>query len=127
MASGDNAGLVATLRFDVDRMAELAPLGYTLATDVAEWLVRRGVPFRVAHEAAGAAVRAAEARGVGLEDLEDAELAGIHPGEIDGKDAGALAAAFSSSDRGRSSASGPDAWRRAPRNPSPRTSRSANL
>ena len=73
------AGLVGTLRFDVDRMAELAPLGYTLATDIAEWLVRRGVPFRVAHEAAGAAVRAAEARGVGLEDLEDAELAGIHP------------------------------------------------
>ena len=73
------AGLVGTLRFDVDRMAELAPLGYTLATDVAEWLVRRGVPFRVAHEAAGAAVRAAEARGVGLEDLEDAELAAIHP------------------------------------------------
>jgi argininosuccinate lyase len=73
------AGLVGTLRFDVDRMAELAPLGYTLATDIAEWLVRRGVPFRVAHEAAGAAVRAAEARGVGLEDLEDAELAAIHP------------------------------------------------
>ncbi|MCW2689038.1 MAG: argininosuccinate lyase [Mycobacterium sp.] len=73
------AGLVRTLRFDVDRMAELAPLGYTLATDIAEWLVRRGVPFRVAHEAAGAAVRAAEARGVGLEELEDAELAGIHP------------------------------------------------
>jgi argininosuccinate lyase len=73
------AGLAGTLRFDVDRMAELAPLGYTLATDVAEWLVRRGVPFRVAHEAAGAAVRAAEARGVGLEGLEDAELTDIHP------------------------------------------------
>jgi argininosuccinate lyase len=41
--------------------------------------VRRGVPFRTAHEAAGAAVRAAEARGVGLEDLADAELADIHP------------------------------------------------
>jgi argininosuccinate lyase len=41
--------------------------------------VRRGVPFRIAHEAAGAAVRAAEARGVGLEELEDAELADIHP------------------------------------------------
>jgi argininosuccinate lyase len=74
------AGLVATLRFDTDRMAELAPLGYTLATDVAEWLVRQGVPFRVAHEAAGAAVKAAEARGVGLEELADDELAGIHPG-----------------------------------------------
>ncbi|CAA0123709.1 Argininosuccinate lyase [Mycolicibacterium vanbaalenii] len=73
------AGLVATLRFDTDRMVELAPQGYTLATDVAEWLVRRGVPFRVAHEAAGAAVRAAETRGVGLEELDDAELAGIHP------------------------------------------------
>ena len=73
------AGLVATLRFDEGRMAELAPLGYTLATDVAEWLVRRGVPFRVAHEAAGAAVRAAEAQGVGLEDIGDAELAAIHP------------------------------------------------
>ncbi|MFN8073542.1 MAG: argininosuccinate lyase [Mycobacterium sp.] len=73
------AGLVATLRFDVDRMAQLAPAGYTLATDVAEWLVRKGVPFRVAHEAAGAAVRAAERRGVGLEGLTDAEMAGISP------------------------------------------------
>ncbi len=73
------AGLVATLRFDTARMAALAPAGYTLATDVAEWLVRRGVPFRVAHENAGAAVRAAEARGVGLEDLTDDELAQISP------------------------------------------------
>ena len=73
------AGLVASLRFHVERMAALAPAGYTLATDVAEWLVRRGVPFRVAHEAAGAAVRVAESRGVGLEDLTDRELAGIHP------------------------------------------------
>jgi argininosuccinate lyase len=72
------AGLVGTLRFDTDRMAELAPAGFTLATDIAEWLVRRGVAFREAHEAAGAAVRAAEARAVGLEELTDAELAGIH-------------------------------------------------
>ena len=71
------AGLVATLSFDVERMAALAPAGYTLATDVAEWLVRRGVPFRVAHETAGAAVRAAESRGVGLEDLTDDELAAV--------------------------------------------------
>jgi argininosuccinate lyase len=74
------AGLVATLTFDAVRMAELAPRGYTLATDIAEWMVRRGIPFRVAHEAAGAAVKVAEARGVGLEELSDDELAGIHPG-----------------------------------------------
>ena len=71
------AGLVATLDFDTERMAALAPAGYTLATDIAEWLVRRGVPFRSAHEAAGAAVRVAEARGVGLEELTDAELSAI--------------------------------------------------
>ncbi|MCV7194535.1 argininosuccinate lyase [Mycolicibacterium brumae] len=71
------AGLVATLTFDEDRMAALAPAGFTLATDIAEWMVRQGVPFRVAHEAAGAAVRVAEARGVGLEELTDEELAGI--------------------------------------------------
>jgi argininosuccinate lyase len=74
------AGLVGTLTFDAVRMAELAPRGYTLATDIAEWMVRQGIPFRVAHEAAGAAVKAAEARGIGLEELSDDELAGIHPG-----------------------------------------------
>ena len=37
-------GQVATLRFDTERMAELAPQGFSLATDVAEWLVRRGRP-----------------------------------------------------------------------------------
>jgi argininosuccinate lyase len=73
------AGMVATLKFDVERMASLAPAGFTLATDIAEWLVRQGVPFRVAHEAAGACVRAAEARGVGLEELTDAEFAAISP------------------------------------------------
>jgi argininosuccinate lyase len=72
------AGMVGTLKFDTDRMAELAPAGFTLATDIAEWLVKQGVPFRVAHEAAGECVRLAEARGVGLADLTDAELAGVH-------------------------------------------------
>ena len=79
------AGMIATLVFHTDRLAELAPAGFTLATDVAEWLVREGVPFRVAHEAAGGCVRAAEGRGVvegrtvGLADLTDAELAAVHP------------------------------------------------
>jgi argininosuccinate lyase len=72
-------GMIATMRFDTDRMAALAPAGFSLATDVAEWLVRRGVPFRVAHELAGAAVRAAEARGVELQDLTDDELDAISP------------------------------------------------
>ena len=48
------SGMVATLTFHPERLEELAPQGFSLATDVAEWLVRQGVPFRTAHELAGA-------------------------------------------------------------------------
>lgn len=71
------AGQISTLKFNTERMAELAPEGFALATDIAEWLVRQGVPFRVAHELAGEAVQVAEARGVELWDLTDEEYAGI--------------------------------------------------
>jgi argininosuccinate lyase len=70
-------GMVATLTFDTDRMAALAPQGFSLATDVAEWLVREGVPFRVAHEVAGACVRRCEELGVELDELTDEQLAAI--------------------------------------------------
>jgi len=70
-------GLVSTLTFHEDRMRELAPRGFTLATDLAEWMVRQGVPFREAHEASGACVRIAEERGVDLIDLSDEDLAGV--------------------------------------------------
>ena len=72
-------GLISTLRFDTARMAAAAPQGFALATDIAEWLVRQGVPFREAHELAGACVQQAESRGVELWDLSDAELLAISP------------------------------------------------
>jgi len=72
-------GMVATLRFDTARLAELAPQGFSLATDVADHLVRLGVPFRDAHEAAGAAVRRCEELGCELDELPDADLAAVHP------------------------------------------------
>ncbi|MCL2543060.1 MAG: argininosuccinate lyase [Nocardioidaceae bacterium] len=72
-------GQVATLVFNVERMAELAPQGFSLATDIAEWLVRQGVPFRIAHELAGACVRRCEERGVELDELSDEEFAEISP------------------------------------------------
>lgn len=71
------AGQIATLTFNTERMAELAPEGFALATDIAEWLVRQGVPFRIAHELAGEAVQVAESRGVELWDLTDEEYASI--------------------------------------------------
>ncbi|HET7357664.1 MAG TPA: argininosuccinate lyase [Nocardioidaceae bacterium] len=73
------AGMVATLRFDTDRMAELAPQGFSLATDVAEWLVRHGVPFREAHEITGACVRRCDELSVDLDELTDEQLAEISP------------------------------------------------
>ena len=70
-------GMVATLTFDTERMAALAPEGFSLATDVAEWLVRQRVPFREAHEVAGACVRRCEELGIGLAELTDAQLAEV--------------------------------------------------
>jgi argininosuccinate lyase len=72
-------GMMATLTVHTDRMAELAPAGFSLATDIAEWLVRQGVPFRVAHELAGECVKACEAEGIELEQLTDDQLAKISP------------------------------------------------
>ena len=72
-------GQVATLAFDTDRMGELAPQGFSLATDIAEWLVKQGVPFRIAHELAGACVRECEGLGIELDQLSDEQFAAISP------------------------------------------------
>ena len=70
-------GMVATMQFNTARMAELAPQGFALATDIAEWLVREGVPFRDAHEISGACVQACERRDIELWDLSDEDFAQI--------------------------------------------------
>ncbi|MEO7589405.1 MAG: argininosuccinate lyase [Arachnia sp.] len=73
------AGMVGTLTFDRDRMATVAPMGFSLATDVADHLVRNRVPFAVAHEVAGEAVRYCESRGITLQDLTVDDLGRISP------------------------------------------------
>ncbi len=70
-------GMVATLTFDTARMAALAPQGFSLATDVADWLVRQGVPFREAHEISGALVAHCERHGIELHEPSDDEFAAI--------------------------------------------------
>ncbi len=72
-------GMIATLTFHTERMAELAPAGFSLATDVAEWLVKRHVPFRDAHEITGSLVRYAEEHSLELDAVDDAALAAISP------------------------------------------------
>ena len=71
------AGMVETMVLNYERMAELAPQGFSLATDIAEWLVRGGVPFRDAHEISGRAVAFCEERSIELWDMNDDELRSI--------------------------------------------------
>ncbi|TFC00907.1 argininosuccinate lyase [Cryobacterium mannosilyticum] len=68
------SGMIATLTFHTDRMAELAPAGFSLATDVAEWLVKRHVSFRDAHEITGSLVKFAEQHDLDLHEVDDASL-----------------------------------------------------
>jgi argininosuccinate lyase len=71
---GVMAGLIATLTIDQARMRAAAAEGYTTATAVADALVRRGVPFRVAHHVVGSIVAQAEEAGVGLEAVPDSMI-----------------------------------------------------
>ena len=71
---GVMAGLIGTLQVDVDRMRAAAGEGYTTATAVADALVRRGLPFRVAHHVVGVLVAGAEQAGAGLDAVDDAAV-----------------------------------------------------
>ena len=72
------AGAVETATFHAERMEEALGGGEALATDAAEYLVDRGVPFREAHEAVGAAAKLAGALGKPLARLTAAEWKGVH-------------------------------------------------
>lgn len=73
------AGMIDTMRIDYQRLEELAPQGFSLATDLAEWLVAQGMPFRQAHEVSGQCVRRCEELGIELDQLSETDLAAIHP------------------------------------------------
>jgi len=73
------AGMVATLKINVAEMKGQSTDGFTLATEVADWLARNGVPFSEAHEITGALVRHCEEHGIGLSDLSPDALASVDP------------------------------------------------
>jgi len=73
------AGAVETATFHADRMEEALGSGEALATDAAEYLVERGVPFREAHEAVGKAAAFATAQGRPLGKLSAAQWKSFHP------------------------------------------------
>ncbi|MEQ8586341.1 MAG: argininosuccinate lyase [Thalassobaculaceae bacterium] len=73
-------GMIRDMEANPDSMRKAVVAGFPTATDLADWLVREaGLPFRDAHHITGQAVRAAEERGCGLEDLPIDVLTAIHP------------------------------------------------
>ena len=67
-------GMIATTEFDREKMALAAPAGFSLATEIADYLAKKSVPFAVAHEAAGKCVAMCESSGRELYQLTDAEF-----------------------------------------------------
>ena len=76
-------GMVATTDFDREKMAQAAPTGFSLATEIADYLVRKNVPFATAHESAGKCVALCEKSSRQLHELSDNEFKTIHP-SLDG-------------------------------------------
>lgn len=68
------AGMIDTMVVNVERLRADAPQGFTLATEVADWLSRRGVPFKEAHEITGQLVQVCEQFDLELHQLSDAQL-----------------------------------------------------
>lgn len=71
------AGMIATMKVDQERLRKQSFEGFTLATEVADWLSRQGIPFSEAHEITGALVRYCEEKAIGLEDLSSDDLSAV--------------------------------------------------
>lgn len=89
-------GMIETMKFDLDRLKEQSSTGFALATDIAEWLVKHGVPFRNAHTLSGLCVKRAEEIGGDLADLTDSDFATILQGFVDESHISALRKVLSS-------------------------------
>ncbi len=76
-------GMIATTDFDREKMALAAPTGFSLATEIADYLAKKNVPFAQAHEAAGKCVAMCEATGRQLHQLTDEDFLSVHP-SLDG-------------------------------------------
>jgi len=101
-------GMVATMTVHAGRLAVAAPVGYSLATEVADWLVRKGVPFREAHEITGRLVALCAARGCELHEVTEADLASVTP-ELDGGVREVLSVESALAARKTPGSTGPDA------------------
>jgi len=73
------SGMVETANFKQANISKSASAGYSLATEIADFLSKTGVPFSIAHEVAGACVKFCEKNGIELEQMSDQQLQEMHP------------------------------------------------
>ena len=72
-------GMIETAQFDSTAISKGAAEGFSLATEIADFLAKKQIPFATAHEVAGECVKFCEKNGIGLDQLSDAQLLAIHP------------------------------------------------
>jgi argininosuccinate lyase len=72
-------GMISTMTVHVERLAKAAPVGFSLATEVADWLVRKGIPFREAHEITGQLVALCTVRECELDEVSEEDLLTVSP------------------------------------------------
>jgi len=72
-------GMIETAKFDSATISKGAADGFSLATEIADFLAKKQIPFATAHEVAGECVKFCEKNVIGLDQLSDAQLLAIHP------------------------------------------------
>ena len=72
-------GMIETAQFDSTAISKGAADGFSLATEIADFLAKKQIPFATAHEVAGECVKFCEKNGIELDQLSDAQLLAIHP------------------------------------------------
>ena len=72
-------GMVATAKFNKAQISKTASSGFSLATEIADFLAKKQIPFSIAHEVAGECVKFCEKSGIQLHEITDDQLLKIHP------------------------------------------------
>jgi argininosuccinate lyase len=72
-------GMIETAQFNSAAISKGAAGGFSLATEIADFLAKKQIPFATAHEVAGECVKFCEKSGIELDQLSDAQLLAIHP------------------------------------------------
>ena len=72
-------GMIETAQFNSTAISKGAADGFSLATEIADFLAKKQIPFATAHEVAGECVKFCEKNGIELDQLSDAQLLAIHP------------------------------------------------